>query len=129
VAEEVDIQMRGSPPEDEEKIKSLVAHFFKEENEKLKKPADQPVTDKTAEIEELEKYRESERQTILQEFPKELQEEYKEKNLKEVKQLMKVYKSIEKRNVGQEPPITSEAPERPHSWCYKCRKNHSGLCD
>jgi hypothetical protein len=77
------------------------------------KPSVTPTPTTTdADTEELNKYRELERQAILKELPKDIQEEFKEKTLKEVKDIDKVYRSYIKKDVGQTPPTTSTQPEK-----------------
>lgn len=103
------IQLRGSDPKHIEKIYTMLEDMKAKEKPSVSTP---PPTTKNADTEELNKYRELERQSILKELPKDIQEEFKEKTLKEVKDIDKVYRSYIKKDVGQTPPSTDAQPEK-----------------
>lgn len=104
--EEPTIQLRGSDPKHIAKIYSML------EDMKVKEPTQTPPPPvKSVDSEELEKYRELERQNILKELPKDIQEEFKEKSLDQVKIINKAYQSFAKKDVGQTPPSTDATPQ------------------
>lgn len=85
-----------------------------------------PTTESDADKIELEKYREADRQTILKETPKEVIEEFKlaEKPLAEVQRVHRLYKAIQKKDVGVTPPPPSETTdEKTLRWNPNTGKN------
>ena len=120
------IQLRGSDPKDLVKINKLLEELrAKEKPSATPQITPPPDPQKNADTEELNKYRELERQNILTELPKELQEEYKEKTLKEVRTINKAYSSFMKKDVGQTPP-SPDAPtekEKVFGWNVITQKN------
>ena len=126
--EDPTIQLRGSDPKQLEKIYSILEELkAKEKPSASSNTTTIPTPDptKTADTEELNKYRELERQNILKELPKELQEEYKEKALKDVKLINKAYSSFIKKDVGQTPPSPDAPTEKKlvYGWNVLTQKN------
>jgi len=119
------IQLRGSDPKQLEKIYSILEEIKAKEKPSAPITTPPPEPQKTADTEELNKYRELERQNILKELPKELQEEYKEQALKDVKLINKAYSSFIKKDVGQTPPSPDAPTEKKlvYGWNVLTQKN------
>lgn len=106
------IQLRGSDPKHIEKIYSMLEDIKQKEVTESAAATQTPMPIKSADTEELTKYRELERLSILKELPKDIQEEFSEKTLKQVKDIDKVYRSFIKKDVGQTPPSTGAPAEK-----------------
>ena len=119
-----DIALRGASKEDIAKLEKLI----NEGKSSAKPPAKQPAaTTLTKEdLEELKKYRENERQTILGNIPEAVIEEFglKDKPLSEVRRINKLHKALSKKNVGIEtPPVDSGTKQKKFQWNPETGKN------
>lgn len=110
----VDAALRNATKEDIARIEQLLKKQSPIPSEPVVTTTP-PVTVPSDDQIELEKYRETERQTILKEMPKEVIEEFKltEKPLKRVKEISKLRKAVMKGDVGvSQPPPSSDAPNK-----------------
>lgn len=120
-----DIALRGASKEDIEKLEKLI-----KDGSSPKPPATPPAepatTLKREELEELKQYRETERQALLKEMPKNIVDEFKLTNqtLEEVRRIHKLTRALQVKNVGVEtPPPTSTAIEKKYRWNPVTQKN------
>jgi len=108
----VDAALRNATKEDIARIEQLLKKQSSIPSEPVVTTTP-PVTVPSDDQIELGKYRETERQTILKEMPKEVIEEFKltEKPLKRVKEISKLRKAVMKGDVGvSQPPPSSDVP-------------------
>ena len=117
-----DSPLRGATKEDILKLEQLLSVRSQSAPEDIKPPTTILDNEKI----ELEKYRERERQSILKEMPKNIIEEFKlaDKPLTRVKEINKLAKALQKKDVGIDtPPVEETEREKKFQWNPVTRKN------
>lgn len=120
-----DIALKGASKADIAKLEKLISEGSSQPS--TPEPATGQLDDKVkSELDELAKYRENERQTLLRRLPKEVIKEFKleEKSLAEVKRISTLTKAIRKKTVGIDTPTPdTTTKEEVYQWNPETKKN------
>ena len=121
-----DIALRGASKEDIARIEKLISEGNSPPpSSGSTVPPPEPSIAK-GELEELEKYRENERQTLLKKLPKKVIKEFKlnEESLAKVKEISTLTQVLRKRSVGIDtPPTDTTIKEKKFQWNPLTSKN------
>ena len=120
-----DIALRGASKEDITRIEKLISEG-KSSTPSTPPPVEVEPSIAKDDLEELKKYRETERQALLKRLPKKVIKEFKleEESLTRVKEISTLTTALKKRDVGIDTPTTDTTiKEKKFQWNPDTLKN------